>query len=198
MENLGNILNLLQTIAVVTAAIVAIVGIKSWRRELLGKRRSEIAEQAIVTASSVKDALIYVRNPFGFKGEGQSRNRINDENENTLEILDQDFVPIERMNKFLDDFSQLKSTKLLCKAHFGDEAIESFDELLRIRSEIISAAQFRMMISGGNGGHSERSNELYVEREKLIWDQYEKDEINPRIEKAVSDIEEYYGKYLKL
>lgn len=197
MESMSYLASVIQTIAVVIATTVAVLGIRSWRRELLGKRRSEIAEQAIVAASSVRDAFAYVRSPFGFSNEGRTRNREDDRNTDLSETLDQDFVPIERMNKFLDEFSQLKSAKLLCQAHFGEEAAEPFDELFTIRSEIIGAARFRMMISGSNRQYNERTNELYIQKENIIWDQQEEDEINPRIEKAVSNIEKYYREFLK-
>ncbi|MXY38636.1 MAG: hypothetical protein F4160_10450 [Rhodospirillaceae bacterium] len=197
METLSYILDFLQTIAVVAAAVVAFVGIRSWRRELLGRRRSEIAEQAIVVASSVKDAFNYVRSPAGYKGEGQSRNREEDEKERMSERLDQDFVPIERLNKFTDEFAQLRSTMLLCKAHFEEGVTEPFDELFRIRSEIIRAARFRMMISSSNRLHNEKREEQYFQREEIIWDHGDEDKLNPRIEKAVSNIETYFGELLK-
>ncbi|MCY4065218.1 MAG: hypothetical protein OXF57_02490, partial [Rhodospirillaceae bacterium] len=172
-------------------------GLRSWKQELLGKRQSEIAEQAIVAAASVRDAFAYVRSPASFKGEGQTRNRESDEKEKISEVLDQDFVPIERLNKFTDEFAQLRSTMLLCKAHFEEGVTEPFDELFRIRSEIIRAARFRMMISRNNRLYNEKREEQYFQREEIIWDHGDEDKLNPRIEKAVSNIETYFGELLK-
>ena len=112
----------IQAVSVAVAAGFTVWGVNSWRRETIGKRKTEVSEQAIVAASRVQSALGYVRSPLGHSGEGKTRQRESEEDEKYAEDRDQAFVPIERLNKFKDDFSQLGSARILCGAYFGKES----------------------------------------------------------------------------
>lgn len=185
----------IQAISVAVAAVFAAWSVNSWRRETIGKRKTEVAEQAIVAASRVQSALSYVRSPLGHSGEGKTRQKEEGENEKYSDDRDQAFVPIERLNKFKDDFSQLGSARILCGAYFGKGSMRPFDDLFKVRSEIIRSAQMMMLqVRRHKGGVGQFDQKL----EDVIWWHGEDDEISKRINKAVLEIENLCAKHLKL
>ena len=121
----------IQAVSVAVAAGFTVWGVNSWRRETIGKRNTEVSEQAIVAASRVQSALEYVRNPFGHMGEGSSRERSDDESVEISKEPDKAFVPIERLNKFKEEFSQLISARNLCKAYLGKTQLSHLTNYLK-------------------------------------------------------------------
>lgn len=65
----------IQAIAIATTAAFAVAGLRAWRRELVGRRKFEIAEQTLSAFVEARDALAYVRSPLVYRGEGRSRPR---------------------------------------------------------------------------------------------------------------------------
>ena len=185
----------IQAVSVAVAAGFTVWGVNSWRRETIGKRKTEVSEQAIVAASRVQSALEYVRNPFGHMGEGSSRERNDDESVEISKELDQAFVPIERLNKFKEEFSQLISARNLCRAYFGENSIKPFNELLEVRSEIFNSARIMSLQASG---HTKLENKSYAECKKVIWRLGEDDEISKKINKAVLEVERLCAEYLRL
>ena len=52
-----------QAIAVVVTACFASLGLNAWRRQLVGKRRLEVAEEMLLAAYKAENNLRHVRNP---------------------------------------------------------------------------------------------------------------------------------------
>jgi hypothetical protein len=66
----------LQALAILVTAIFASLGLNAWRRQLLGKRRFEVAEEVLLAAHKAKLSLAYVRNPAGWTaGETEDDSR---------------------------------------------------------------------------------------------------------------------------
>ena len=64
MEVVSIAKELLVSIAAATTAIVAVLGLRSWSRELRGKTQFEVARQLIRATYRVRDELRYCRTPF--------------------------------------------------------------------------------------------------------------------------------------
>ena len=186
----------IQAIAVVIATVFAVRGVSAWRRETLGKRRTEIAEQVIVATFRVKAALYSTRNPLSYNTEGKSRKRDEAETERQSSALDEAFIPLERLNDHLEEFSQFDLARLIFRAHFRKENTCHFDEILKIRNEIVMASRMRMRFARDIDRHNEPSDRLIEKYESIVWNHGDDDEINQRIENAVSKIEEVCAKYL--
>jgi hypothetical protein len=58
-----------QAVAVISACWAIISGVDAWKREFVGKRRIELAEQTLAKFFEVVDAVAFIRNPFssGFR-----------------------------------------------------------------------------------------------------------------------------------
>jgi len=61
--------DILTGVAAVTAAIVAVVGLQAWKKQLKGKVEYELARRVLRAALNVRDSIRFVRNPFQSGGE---------------------------------------------------------------------------------------------------------------------------------
>lgn len=185
----------LQTVSVVIAAISVVIGVTSWRRSLLGQRRFELAEQACELFAQVSDAFSQIRSPFSYSGEGSTRTRRENETEEESGILDQAFVAIERYNSHSELFAKLLSLRHRFALYFGDEEAKPFEEVDKIRQEILKASRLlsHLWLRQGRVEMKPDEFEQHLDQmhqaEAVFWEGFkEADPIVPRVEKMVEDI----------
>ena len=77
-----------QSASVILACLFAIYGIDAWRREFVGKRRMELAEEVLALFYQARDIIQSIRSPGGYVGEGQSRKQAPDERPEDKAALD--------------------------------------------------------------------------------------------------------------
>jgi hypothetical protein len=78
---------LAKNISIIIGALALISGIRAWKREYIGKRKIELAEDTLMLFYQARDAIREIRNPFGAIGEGSSRQRADNETEDETKIL---------------------------------------------------------------------------------------------------------------
>ncbi len=69
------LIGLLQLAAVVVAAIVGYLSVRTWQAERLDRRQGEVAEQVLTLLYEAPDRFASIRSPAGFAGEGSTRPR---------------------------------------------------------------------------------------------------------------------------
>ena len=141
--------DVITSISVAIAAISFTVGISAWRREFVGKRRIELAESVLALFYEAEDAIREIRNPFSYAGEGRTRKRSENEQEEAAELLDQAYVVFERYRNKEKLFAELRSMKYRVMATFGSETGAPFDELSKVLNEIFSSAEILERIASG-------------------------------------------------
>lgn len=179
------------------AAISFVVGISTWRREFVGKRRIELAESVLALFYEAADAIQEIRSPFGSTDEGTTRKRSEREREEDSGALDQAYVVFERYQKREKLFAELRSMKYRVMATFGANAGEPFDELSKVLNEIFfSARMLGTFYWSGKERKPYSEEELqkhYEEMQKyeaVFWYKGEQDDqIGPRVRRAVEKIE---------
>ena len=92
-----------QAIAVIAACWAIISGVGAWKREFIGKRKIELAEDTLAAFFEIKDSIHFIRNPWSSGTEGQSRKRSDRESEEEANLLD-------RGLSFLKDMKQKKTS----------------------------------------------------------------------------------------
>lgn len=192
-------LNLAQTSAIILASITAFFGISSWRRELKGKKRYELAEETLSLFYKVKDVISVIRSPFGYADEGKSRPVSPGENPDQKRARDRAYVLWERYLKNEDTFNKLRALRYRFMAIFGKEATEPFDDLSKIVKGF-SAAVFVLSDAWYRQGEThlartkEETNkleELIRSQEAIFWEGMKTpDQINDIVRKMISKIEE--------
>jgi hypothetical protein len=189
--------DVITAISVAIAAISFVTGVNAWKREFVGKRRIELIENVLALFYEAQDAIREIRNPFSFGGEGTTRKRSEHEREEETQLLDQAYVVFERYQKREKLFAELRSMKYRVMATFGSKAGEPFDELNMVLNEIFSSARILGTYYWKRQGRVRMSEEEFQrhleqmnKHEAIFWFMgEEKDEITPRVQRAVEKIE---------
>ncbi|VAX19940.1 hypothetical protein MNBD_NITROSPINAE03-974 [hydrothermal vent metagenome] len=134
METLayGIIIDFIPAIATGAAALAAYYsycGLETWRKELKGKKKFDVAEETLVLVYQARRAISYMRSPLGFSGEGSTRDQNQNEANDEKEIWDSAYVPHERFNKNKETFSKLDVMKYRFEVLFGKELTPPFDAI---------------------------------------------------------------------
>jgi hypothetical protein len=196
-DYLQGISGLIEALAVATATGLAIYGYNAWRTQLIGRRKVEVAEKALLATYRARDAFEYIRTPASFIGEGESREKKPEEDKELASVLNLHFVPIERINNNAGVFSELQKVRLLCRVHFGPTAQVPFDSLLTVRHRIIVAARMLGMTARSRVQDERIDPKLRKEWEAAIWSGLdEQDALQTMINTAVADVESICIKYL--
>jgi hypothetical protein len=170
---------------------VARAGLQKWRTETIGKRKAELAEQALVGVYEARDVFTYVRSRALFGDEGKSRKADETESDKQKRQRDVYFVPVERLNREKEVFAKLQAVRYAFEAHFGPEGVVPFGLIHKVHVEIMSAAQILIEITpderldGGRGDDGE--SDL---RNVLGWGPRPRpDELDLKIDEAVALME---------
>jgi hypothetical protein len=183
---------LIQNVFVIMASLIAIYGIRAWRREFIGKRKIELAEEVLALFYEARDIIRYIRDPGGFSKEGSSRETEGEETPLVKQARDQAFVPMERYNEHRATFSKLYSLKYRFVAYFGKDAAAPFDDLRGILNEIFLAARRLARywsIESGTPMTEEKVKKREMS-EAIFWeDEAAKDPINPKLDHIIEQME---------
>jgi hypothetical protein len=108
--------------------VIAIRGVNAWRSEHSGKRKMEVAEEAIAC----------IRSPFGFEGEGKTRKSGKNETSEEKRALDSAFVLIERYQAERESFAKIYAMRFRFIALFGVESVKPFDTLNQVVNKLLA------------------------------------------------------------
>ena len=189
--------NIIESISLIIAAWAVIFGINAWRREYIGKRRLELAEEVLALFYEARDIIAYIRNPFSFAGEGSTRVVNQNETEEETRIYNNAYVVFERYNKRQELFNKISSLRYRYMAQFGKNTIQPFDDLSTIINEIFTAARMlpfywkqRSYLSGRVEEQIQREQQEIRKLETKFWYQGESDSITQRVNAVILNIEE--------
>jgi hypothetical protein len=177
------------------AAIVAARGVNTWRMEMVGRRRAELAEETLARFYEARDHLAWARFPGGFQSEGQTRERIAGETEDEAANRNSYYRTVERMNSRSEFWSTFDASRYRFRAVFGSAAAEPFDAVRNRRHEVSIAVG--ALIRHDHAHRHLRDRAISEHNEKLIakwertigWGTDEADDIAAAIEAAVASME---------
>jgi hypothetical protein len=132
--------DIIRSVFVCLTAIIALLGVNEWRRQTLGKRKIELAEQVLTSFYEARDLFAWVRSPAAFGGEGETR-KADGEEETVRHKRNTYFVPIERMQKHSELFAKLQSQRYSFMTLFGADAMTPFNELRQIQIRVSVSTQ---------------------------------------------------------
>ena len=198
------ILEFVANITVFAAAIVAIIGFNSWRKQLRAKREYEIAEEVMASFYEVKDIISYIRTPLAWGGEGESRRVIPGETPEQTRVLNLAYVTFERYQHNIKLFSRISSYQYRFMFHFGSDSKAPFMELRKVLSELQNAARLlgtfwarREEIVQKSGKEAKLSDDIN-KYESVIWEGKDsEDPISIKVDKIVSNIEIILTEYIQ-
>lgn len=191
--------NILESIAIIIAAISVALGVNAWRREHVGRRRIELAEDVLSHFYEAEDVIRYIRSSLGYVGEGRSRSADPNETEEEKKIYDRAYVLIERYENNKEVFNKLRTLRYRFMVYFGAEKVTPFDDLKKIISKLLASARTLSYLWLEEQGKRETADETRVERlrertakyEAIFWEGSEdKDPIEPRVASLIKEIED--------
>jgi len=181
--------------ATLIAAASFVWGVVSWRTAYLGQKKIELAEQVYELFLTCADHLSAIRSPFGYVGEGASRQRAENESARETEIYDRAYVALERLEKRGDDFNKLFSLMPRFEFYFGPNAtlpIKTLGEVLRDIRNASKMLRHYWLQQGQpfqDPGAFDRHLAQMHRHEAVFWDGGgDDDPIRPRIALAVTSI----------
>ncbi|KAA0232176.1 MAG: hypothetical protein EDM74_13725 [Armatimonadetes bacterium] len=178
--------------AIVFASMVAAFGIDAWRREHVGKRRLELAEEALTLFYQARDVITMIRSPMGYMGEGSTRKSDPSESPEVKEALDKAYVAIERYNEHVELFGKIRALKYRFMAQFGVDESKSFDEMDGVINEIFRASrQLGSCWKSMSRGREPTPAELERIRkwESVFWSGEDPDVIDQKVDALVKRVE---------
>jgi hypothetical protein len=89
--------NIIHNLAVALAAILGIMGLWQWRKELVGKAKFEVAQKMMVLALQFRDEYIHARDPWTYPYEWAERKKSNNESKGECEMLNEYFARSRRL-----------------------------------------------------------------------------------------------------
>jgi hypothetical protein len=157
-----------QSAFVCVTALIALLGVNEWRRQTIGKRKIELAEQVLTSFYEARDVFVWVRSPAAFGGEGETR-QAEGEHDDVRRMRNVYFVPIERMQKHGELFARIQGQRYSFMAVFGADAVRPFELLREVQVRISISAQtlIRMV---GNDPARVNNQALFDRCEADIWE----------------------------
>lgn len=188
---------LLQAISVILACWAAIAAIDAWKREHIGKRQIDLAEQVLAKFFEIRDAISMIRSPISYSGEGSKREREEYEMEEDSKLLDRVYLIHERFEKKREVFNEFNVLKYKFLASFGKEHEAIFTDVVGTVNMIFSSAQILGTYYWKRQGRVKMSKEEFSKHleemqrhEGIYWEGFtEKDEIKERLMGILSRIE---------
>ncbi len=130
------IIPVVSAMATIGAAVVAVWGIMTWRREHVGKKRIDLAENVLALAYEAKDFYEAVRMPLSREGDGSSRQKSPDETEAETRMLNEAFIQIEMCSNRPELFARFRSLRYRFMAQNGQDAGDLLEKLSNVRFDI--------------------------------------------------------------
>jgi hypothetical protein len=151
----------------------------AWRLQTIGKRRTDLAEEALLAFDQAVDALSAARSMMGFSSEDEAMRASIGRESREQEPGDEFRVILWRISQHQEKFSALRKTQLLCGYHFGAGASEAFARLHQARTEVVVAA--RMLVATAremeripyrSPEQAEQKHEQRQKWEQTVWEGY--------------------------
>lgn len=189
-----NIVEILRDISLIIGIWVAIYGIDSWRREHIGKRKIELAEETLALFYEARDAISEIRNPWSWESETAEIKKKENESEDNYEARKMASIVAIRYEKHSELFNKIHSLRYRFMSQIGKNDDKPFKDLRKIVNEIFISVHLLVVLRHGICRDTNEQNEELIQKiekhRSIIWENWEdNDPIKPRIENTIIEIE---------
>lgn len=191
---LVSFIDFITQLSAIIALWMAIYGIDSWRREHIGKKRADTAEEALAIMYEASDAIEYIRHPISFNNESGDIERSEKEGDAEWQARSNANVAFVRYQKYQELFNKLHAMRYRFMAQFGKEKSLPLSEIHKVVNEVLAAANTLSRIwPRAHFATDEQWEKHYKQIEKYeakFWSTLsDDDELANRVRKAVLDME---------
>jgi len=186
METAVSWLMLMREFLAALAALLAVVGISTWRAAFLGKRRIELAEETLSLFYQARDAISAMRGPAAWGSETDNISRFTNDSDERYHWR-QTVTPLLRRYQARSElFGRLQATKYQFMSRFGLDEAKPFDDMRSTVNGLLTNATLLVDFADFN---DDETNRLRREMTASIWDQGQRDQIRPEVDRIVAAIE---------
>ncbi len=184
-------------LAALGIVVTLFLGLAGWRFQLIGKRRTEIAEEALLAFAQALDALKAIRSPATWSHEQEAVRKEAGVAADKKLPGEAYRVTLWRIGENREKFSPLRKLQLLCRYHFGDEAARPFNELEAQVHRVALAASM-----AASTARDEPENLAALRREMkweaVIWEGFGRpDSVADKMDAAQRDLEAILTPHLR-
>jgi hypothetical protein len=180
------------------ALVTLFIGLIGWRIQLIGKRRTELAEEALLVFANAVDAMVSIRAPRSFAGEHEAlREELG--KRGYKELPGEDYrIILRRLEQHNERFAELRRLQLLCRYHFGEAAHDAFEKLHSARHRVWVAAYMGATTGGDESSPTPENMRLRQKWRGEIWaGAAEPDPIAEAVSAAQRDLEAILTPHLR-
>ncbi len=194
--SLSVIKDLMTIIASSVAVYVALRGLHTWRRQLLGQSQYDLSRRLLAKTLKVRDSIQAVRNPMMHLSVNAG---------DKASQLESEKAEYSRRLAELDkSWSELRVESLEAEVLWGKQISDVLKPLTHCRAELISNIWLHFWMEGAYALPSttvDNSPERVAKNDGVIYftsEDSEADEFSGQLKKAVNSIEDYLRPKLKI
>jgi len=120
--------------------VALFVGLIGWRVQLIGKRRTELAEEALLAFAHAVDAVRTIRSPAQWSSETVALRKEQGRDPDKGGPREKYAIALRRLRLNQDRFAAMRRLQLLCRYHFGEAAGKAFDDIHAALGDVAAAA----------------------------------------------------------
>lgn len=194
------IIEILSAISVIVASLFAIYGILKWKKEIVYRRKFELAEIILANAYEAVDVIQFIRFPGSRANEGQTRKPEEDESPKETEFLNRLYVIKERFLQRDDCFKNLFSVRYNVKTIMGKEIEKNLNIILNMPRRIFNSVDEYIDVIRNPKNFSEEDKKKiqknYSQSAFAHLTDKTKDSIYLEMNEALRNLEKYCGEIL--
>jgi hypothetical protein len=190
-------------LSALTAAIIAILGLQAWKKQLKGKTEYELAQKFLRAVYKIREALAYVRNPF--QSAAEISQAMKEANIDELPVNDSRYRPRsemavyqKRFQKVTEAFLELESIMLEAETLWGEGVREYIKSLRNHTSNLFIAIQMYISDMEHNVPYNEEKYNKRMEIMYAITDNSREDPFANALKKTIKEIEDFLKPRLRI
>jgi len=195
MDSVLKAFDTFDSVAVVIASLVALYGISAWKREHVGKKRIELAEEVLELFYKVREIIQDARNDLAWSDDlAPPREPQDGETEEEKRTRDYAHAYMYRYSVRQETFDQLEAKRHRFIVYFGESARQPFKDLNGIIGRVRGAVRTLARLEGKSTNYlddktREKIDAHIQEAREIIWDHGENDQISTELKRVVGEIE---------
>ncbi|WP_286760922.1 hypothetical protein [Salegentibacter sp. UBA1130] len=183
-------MEIIESIVVIIASLVAVWGIIRWRLEEKWKRKYELAEEILASIYEFEQNVDYMRLGISTKEEVSDRVRQENETPEISRALDQAFIIRTRFNKNKEAYDKLRSLRFRFMAVYGKDHGKHILDFITIVNKVFSATDEFIWLSAGEFDYDpEYKRERLKEIRKILYSSSKEDPIKKELGEKIAALE---------
>lgn len=185
--DLGVTKDVVAIIGTVGALVIGGLGLSTWRRQLHGTSKFQVAKNILTTTYQIQDAIQAVRSPMLHlrKEEVEAGRRLDEEQR----------IYSERLTPLNEKRSELRALALEARAIWGSEGPDCFQPIQELIGTLHAEIWLHFWLKGayaGPGAQVDRSPERVEANDKIVYYVNDNDDFTQKIQNAVEGVERIY------